>query len=481
MTSTHFNTPRMWLFAAMCITCSSCLATPTSDCNPNRGQVTYDEPAAQELENPDWENQTYLAFALLGATQIAYTQANFANIEYLAAVAKKTVHLGTGKYNNQDIPLTADKLTELAPLSSTYIDDNTILLLFLSDKQTGWKCNAVRHRLFVAKVLNIRANILTLKFGGLTFTAPIDQLENNTLYEVKDVPENMSGRIFVLTPSTYYYWLKNTSSAYSQSFKQANAVHRPDILEAYLAIGSRYVRMIQAHLLETVVSVNDDDLWAAIKSQSDSKIDCTQNRAQELCILAVAMRKSEADARTTAFKITDSIFNNSGASFGWQQLDIGVNDQARAEAFLLFSTPEWSKQRLQGYMYPIRKFSISTLSGLYGEFVPLADSKLTGRTNQLAVVSAYASGISDELAKSTPMANLPKQMSDDDKRLIRLLQADRANVGGTLVVVTPKSSSICDVIDATPDRRKGALRHDRWVNIVNAYNNAYGTSISSCD
>ncbi|WP_031358169.1 hypothetical protein [Caballeronia sordidicola] len=481
MTSTIFGIPRMWLFAAMCITCGSCLAIPTLDCNPNRGQVTYDEPAAQEQVNADWENQTYPAFALLGATQIDFPKINPERIEYLAAITKKTVHLGTGKYNYQDISLTADKLTALAPLSSIYVDDDTVLLLFLSDKQTGWKCNAVRHRLFVAKVLSIRANIVTLKFGGFTFTAPIDQLGNSTLYEVKDVPATMSGRIFVLTPSTLYYWLQKTSNAYSQSFKQANAVHRTNIVEAYLAVGSRYVRMAQAHLQKTVVYVNDEDLWAAIKSQTASEVDCTQNRAQELCVLATAMRKSEADASTTAFKITDSVFNDSGASFGWQQMDIGVSDQARAEAFLLFSTPEWPKQRLQGYMNQIRKFNIFALSGLYGEFVPFADSKLTGRKNQLVVVADYATGISHELAKSTPFANLPKQIPDDDRRLVRLLQADRANVGGTRITVTPKSSSICDVIDATPDRQKGAVRHDRWVNIVNAYNSAYGTSISTCD
>jgi len=465
----RFLTPKSIVVSLINCVCHVCMAAQSKDCNPNMGRVTYDEPAAQEIADADWENQTYPFVQSLG----------FGLNYRVPPKPKKVVHLGTGRYNTQDVPLTADKLTSLAPISSSYVDDNTVLLIFLSEKQKGWTCNAVRHRLFVAKVVNIQDGSLQIKFGGFTFNVLTDDLLKNKLCEVREVPSTMAGRIFVLTPSTYFHWLDGTTKAYSQSFGHAAVKHRPDILEAYLAVGTRYLRMSQAHRFKTVVLVDDGDLWETVKGKSN--VDCERSSAQELCVLATAMRKSEADSKATAFKITDSVFNDSGPSFGWQQMDIGVNAYAQSEAVQLFSTQEWPKQRLQTFMYPIRKFSISDLSGLYGGFVPFADSKLAGRENQLAVVSAYVTEISSELASSTAMDKLPRQMGDDDKRLVRLLQADKANVGGDHISVRADAASICEVVGATPDRRKGGVRHDRWLNIVDAYNKAYGTNMNTCD
>lgn len=461
----------MVIVAVVCGLDAVCVAAPVTDCNPNQGRVTYDEQAVQEVADADWENQTF-----------AYTQRfDFTETNKKPKAFEKVLHLGTGRYNTQDILLSDDKVTGLAPISSPYIDENTVLLIFLSQKEAGWKCNAVRHRLFVAKIISIQDNSLRIKFGGFTFAVPTADLQKNRLYEVPDVPTNMLGRIFVLTRSTYYHWLKETTDAYSHSFRSANGTRRFEILEAYLAIGTRRLRMLQAHQTKVVVSVNDEDLWSEIKNQSGAKIDCAKSPAEELCVLATAMRMSEAAAKTSAFQITDSAFNDSGPSFGWQQMDIGTNPYARSEAVQLFSTDAWSKERLQTYMHPIRKLSVSNLSGLYSDFVPLADSKLEGRQNQLTVISAYVTEISSELASSCPMAKLPKKMSDDDKRLVRLLQADRTNVGGNPIVVPHDAASVCEVVDATADKRKGGRRHVRWLNIVDAYNRAYGSNVSTCE
>jgi hypothetical protein len=446
-------------------------------CNPNTGNVSYREVAAEETPGEDWENITYQRFQIERANQLSLDFAPLGWKNLLSLAFAHPTQVGTGPNNKKITPLDSTKITRLLPLSSAVLDDTTVMVLFLSPNPTA-PCNLVKHRLFTAHVIENDGRMLKIKFGGFTFSVALDSLSRLQLTAADGVPKEMRGRVFVLTRETFALFNTGNSRAYDDAYARAKA-QRPDILESYLAFQTRSARLRVAHKQKPRSFIQDSDFFDEIDKRHDGN--CTTTKSDEFCVLAIALRNNEIRSNDIGFQISDALFQSSGPSFGWQQLDMATNsDKAQPAALSMFKSEAWPAPRIVTYQHPIRQYSTTQLNEFYEQFVPMADGALSLRDNQLKLVTVYVTSLEDSLAAATPREKLSPKMSDDDKHLVRLLQADYFNNTYRKLKVGDETSA-CEVLNSAPAWRKNGKQSYRWRNIVKQYNADFGATASSCD
>lgn len=446
-------------------------------CNPNNGNVSYSEIAAEETPGEDWEHFTYQQLLIERANQLSLDFTPLGGKNLLSLNFAHPTQVGTGPNNNTITPLDSTKITKLLPLSSAFVDDTTVMVLFLSPHPTA-PCNLVKHRLFTAHVVGNDGRTLKINFGGFTFSVALDSLAHFQLVAADGVPKEMSGRVFVLTRETFSLYNTANSRAYDDAYGRAKA-ERPDILESFLAFQTRSARLRVAHKQKPKSLIQDSDIFDEIVRRRDGN--CTTTTRGEFCVLAIALRNNETQSSDIGFEISDSLFQSSGPSFGLQQLDMATNsDKAQPAALSMFKSDEWPTSRIVTYQHPIRQYSTTQLNDFYEQFVPMADGALSLRDNQLKLVAIYVTSLEDAFAAATPMKDLPPKMSDDDKRLVRLLQADYYNNTYKKLKIEDETSA-CEVLNHVPAWRKNGPQSYRWKNIVKQYNADFGAEASSCD